>query len=206
MIAFQKSNVTAEEAKSGKHLVGYQKISCHMIFDIKMDGLVRKARYVANGATTDVPSSVTYSSVVSRDSVRLGFMIAALNDLDVMAADLSNAYLNAPCREKIYTIAGPEFRVVAPELEGCVLLIVRALYGLKSSSAAWRNEFAGKLKEMGFVPTKGDNDVYLRPMVKGTGERYYELVLVYVDDILVISHDPEPVMKEGATSFAPISS
>jgi hypothetical protein len=48
--------------------VGYQEIDCHMIFDVKMD-LTRKARFVAGGHTTETPSSITYSSVVSRDSV-----------------------------------------------------------------------------------------------------------------------------------------
>jgi hypothetical protein len=88
--------------------VGYQEIDCHMIFDIKMD-LTRKARFVAGGHTTETPTSITYSSVVSHDSVRIAFLIAALNDVDIMACDVSNAYLNAPCREKIWFVAGPEF-------------------------------------------------------------------------------------------------
>jgi hypothetical protein len=49
-----------------------------------------------------------YSSVVSRDSVRIGFMLAALNGLDVMACDLENAYLNTPCMEKIWFQGGLE--------------------------------------------------------------------------------------------------
>jgi hypothetical protein len=44
----------------------------------------RKARFVAGGHTTYTPGSITYSSVVSRDSVQLAFLIAGLNDLDVL--------------------------------------------------------------------------------------------------------------------------
>jgi hypothetical protein len=88
--------------------VSYQEIDCHMIFDIKMD-LTRKARFVAGVHMTETPTSITYSSVVSRDSVRIAFLIAALNDLDIMACDISNTYLNAPCKEKIWFVAGPEF-------------------------------------------------------------------------------------------------
>ena len=80
-----------------------------MIFDIKMSGLVRKAHLVAGGHTIDAPSSITYSSVISRDSVRIAFLIAALNDLDIMLADIGNVYLNAPNKEKIWTVAGHEF-------------------------------------------------------------------------------------------------
>ena len=51
-----------------KNLVGYQKIKCHFIFD---ENFKKKARLVGGGHTTDPPSSLTYSSVVSRDSVRI---------------------------------------------------------------------------------------------------------------------------------------
>ena len=66
---------------------GYKRITCHLIFDVNFD-LTRKARYVAGGHLTDPPSSLTYASVVTRDSVRLGFLIAALNDLDILAGDV----------------------------------------------------------------------------------------------------------------------
>ena len=111
---------------------------------------------VANGSTTEAPSSLTYSSVVTRDSVRIAFLIAELNDLDVMACDVGNAYLNAPCREKIWFVAGREHG----ERQGKVMVIVRALYGLKSSGASWRAMFAERLTEMGFIPTQADPDVY----------------------------------------------
>jgi hypothetical protein len=74
--------------------VGYKWIRCHMIFDVKMD-FTRKARFVAGGHMTDPPSAITYSSVVSRDSVRIAFMLASLNGLSLSATDIGNAYLNA---------------------------------------------------------------------------------------------------------------
>ena len=49
--------------------IGYQKVDCHMIFNIKMGESRRKARMVAGGNTTEVPATLTYSPVVSRDSV-----------------------------------------------------------------------------------------------------------------------------------------
>jgi hypothetical protein len=57
----------------------------------------RKASFVAGGHLTEAPGSITYASVVSRDSIRLAFLIAGLNDLDVLAGDVTNANLNAPC-------------------------------------------------------------------------------------------------------------
>jgi hypothetical protein len=114
---------------------GYQKIPYHFVFDVKMD-FTRKARLVAGGHVTDVPSVMTYSSVVSRDSVQIMFMIAALNDLDIMAGDIGNAYLNAETTEKVYMIAGSEFG----EQAGSGIVICQALYGLKSSNVFCDND------------------------------------------------------------------
>ena len=81
---------------------------------------------------TKPPASIAYSYVVVRDSIMLKFMLAALYDVDILAANVGNAYLNAPCRENIYCIAGPKFG----SDEGKTAIIIRALYGLKSSGAA----------------------------------------------------------------------
>jgi hypothetical protein len=125
----------------------YKKIDCHMIFDVKMD-LTRKARLVADGHQTDPPKESTYSSVVSRDSIQIAFTLVALNDLDVLSADVQGAYLNAPTKEnKVYTTAGFEF---GADKVGRPVIIVRALYGLQSSGARWRDYMAATLREGGF--------------------------------------------------------
>jgi hypothetical protein len=81
----------------------------HVIFDVKAGSLKRKARYVAGGHRTEAPPPITYASVVSRESIRIGLLIAALNDLEVFVADIQIAYLTSPCKENIYTILGEEF-------------------------------------------------------------------------------------------------
>ena len=85
--------------------IGYKEIGCHMIFDVKID-LTRKSRLVAGEHKTNPPKDSTYASVVSRDSVRIDFTEAALNGIDVLCADVQNAYLNAPISEKNWTKAG----------------------------------------------------------------------------------------------------
>ena len=140
-IAFEKHE------RSPKDLVGYQEVKCHMIFDVKMgENFRRKARMVAGGHKTVTPPTLTYSSVVSRDSVRIALTLAALNGLKVLSDDIQNAYLTAKCREKIWIVAGPEFG----DEEGENMIIVRALYGLKSSGAAFRALLAERLYELGY--------------------------------------------------------
>ena len=139
-----------------RELVGYQKIRCHLVYDVKLgENFRRKARFCANGSTTDTPSSMTFSSVVARDSVRIALTIAALNDLDILVCDVEGAYLTAKCREKIYTIAGTEFG----SEQGSIMKIKMALYGLKSSGAAFRAKISGVLADMNFRPSLADPDV-----------------------------------------------
>jgi hypothetical protein len=107
---------------------------------IKMD-FTRKARFVADGHLTDPPKESVYSSVVTRESVRIFFLICALNGLDVLACDVQNAYLNATTKEFNWFVAGPE---LGSDNVGKSVLIVRALYGLRSSGAQWREHLAKK--------------------------------------------------------------
>ena len=179
-------------------LVGYKKLDCHMIFDIKMgENFRRKARLVADGHKTATPATITYSSVVSRDSVRIALTIAALNDLKILACDILNAYLTAPCREKFWCKAGPEFGSDC----GKTMIVVRALYGLKSSGAAFRSFLAEHLHDIGYKSSLADPDVWMRAAIKPNGFKYWEYVLCYVDDLLAISHDPNRTMKSIQTKF-----
>ena len=77
-VAFEAWDGTVEQARSNKYLLGYQYIKCRFNSEVKPD-FRRKARLVGDGHKTETPSSVTYSSVVARNSVRICLTIAALN-------------------------------------------------------------------------------------------------------------------------------
>ena len=100
----------------------------------------RKARFVDDGHLVETPASITYSIVVSRYPVRILLLSAAFNDLDVMGADVKNAFLSVDNLEKHWTRAGPEFGAEQRK----VFIVVRALYGLKLASAAFRYFMAKK--------------------------------------------------------------
>ena len=70
--AFKDAECTLDLVK--KKLVGFQRIRCHLIFDIKMD-FTRKAQFVAGGHVTDPPDCLTYSSVVSRETAKIFFSV-----------------------------------------------------------------------------------------------------------------------------------
>jgi hypothetical protein len=81
-----------------------------------------------------------YSGVVSLQGFCLLLFLAELNNLEQWATDIGNAYLEAFTSELVYIIAVTEFK----ELEGHLLLISKALYGLCSSGARWHDRFAVK--------------------------------------------------------------
>ena len=186
-----------EFPEDNKAPVGFQQINCHMIFDVKMT-LQRKARFVAGGHQTEPTKDMTFASVVSRDSVRMAFLLAALNDLEVLSADISGAYLNANAGEKVFFIAGKEF---GEGRKGRVVVITRALYGLRSSGKAWRNHMSATLRDHGYASCKADPDVWMKPKTKPDGFKYWSYILVYTDDILAVDHDPKSVMEYLASRY-----
>ena len=114
----------------------YQDIRCNMIFDIKMEDLQQKAWYVAGGHAIVAPPALTYASVVLQESVRIALTLDVLNNLEVKTFEIHNAYLTAPCSEKLLTTMVSEF---GPDLAGKKYLVVRAFYGLNYAGASIRN-------------------------------------------------------------------
>ena len=166
--------------------IGYQKIRVHLVFACKHDGH-HKARLVAGGHLTPDPTHSIYSGVVSTRSLRLTIFLAKLNNMKVCAADIGNAYLEATSKEKLYIIAGPEFE----ELQGHILVIHKALYGLKRSGLRWSERIHDIMLELNFTPCKTDPCVWLRKM-----RDKYEYIAIYVDDLLVASQEPIAILHD----------
>ena len=104
--------------------------------------------------------------------------------MDIMAGDVAAAYLNTPVGEKVYFRCRPEFG----SLQGCLAILTKALYGLKTSARAWRLHLSEVIKnQSGYKSFLVDPDVWLREAAK-EDHKYYEMLLVYTDDILAISH------------------
>jgi hypothetical protein len=113
---------------------------------------------VADGNLTDVPLKSVYLGVVSLRGFRLVIFLGELNELDVWFADIGMVCLETFTSEKVYIVAGPEFK----ELEGHILLISKALYGLHSSGARWHDRFADCVSALGFFPCKSEPDIWMR--------------------------------------------
>jgi hypothetical protein len=165
----------------------YKMIPYHCIYDVKFDGR-KKCRLVARGHMTDPTSEEVFSGVVSMETVRICYVLAQLNNLEVCAGDIGNAFLYGKTKEKVFIIAGPEF---GPRLQGKRLIISKALYGLKSSSARFHEHLSASLRQLGFTPSKSDYDLWIKPV-----DDHYKYIACYVDDIIVFSKDPMSIIQK----------
>jgi hypothetical protein len=84
----------------------------------------------------------------------------------VFAADIRNAYLQAPSSQKDYIICGPEFGI---ESVGKVALIHRALYAGKSAGKDFRNHLHSCMRHLDFMSCPAEVDVWMRPAKLSNG-------------------------------------
>jgi len=162
---------------------GYKNIRVHLVFDVKHDGR-HKGRLVADGHLTEVPLESVYSGVVSLRGIRLMIFLAELNQLETWATDIGNAYLEAYTNEKLCIMAGEEFG----ELCDHRLIVVKALYGLRSSGKRWAERLADCLREMGFQPCKAEPCIWMRRI-----DDHWEYLGSYVDDLAIVSKNPKAI-------------
>ena len=108
--------------------------------------MMADTRLDERGHLTPDPIESIYSGVVSIRSITLVILLAKLNNLEVWGADIGNVYLEAKTKEKLYVVAGPEFE----ELEGHILVIFKALYGLKSPCLRWSQMIHDIMLDMDF--------------------------------------------------------
>jgi hypothetical protein len=104
---------------------------------------------VAGGHMVKPGGISSQSMVVKGISIQLLDLIVHHDGLRTpWCGDIGNAFITADCLEKIYSIAGPEFG----EQEDSVMLFAKAIYGLRSSSDAFRATFANFLWQKEFFP------------------------------------------------------
>jgi hypothetical protein len=89
--------------------------------------------------------------------------------------------------EKVWNVLGPEFGYDA----GKRALIVRALYGLKPAGVAFRDHLSGCMNHLGWNPCHADRDLWMKPETRpDDGVLYWAYILIYLDDIFCVHHDP----------------
>ena len=91
--------LTPEHMREGKVKPVLKHVGTHIIFGINVDGkFIHKAILLVGGHKTSPPPYIAYSIFLTRESVRLAFLIAGMNYLYMCACNIGNPYLNYPCQ------------------------------------------------------------------------------------------------------------
>ena len=169
----------------------YQYLRYTWVFTVKPGGRELKARLVARGDTVNAEGVDSYFSVVETMATRIAMTAAHRDGQLTVTADVTNAYITADVsmQERVYLRAGPEF----VELEGKVLRVRKALYGLTGSGKAYWRMNANILRRLNWVPTTGDQNVWMKPDVDG---KHWARLVCYVDDMQLHSVNPDIFMEE----------
>jgi hypothetical protein len=99
--------------------------------------------------------------------------------MHMRSADIETAFLNADLQEDIYMRRpkGTEDRTLR------VMRLLKSIYGLKQASREWYKLFHKALSSLGLKRATSDTDLYtMNHSLHGVS-----IVLVYVDDILIVS-------------------
>ncbi|CAM8927036.1 unnamed protein product [Rhodiola kirilowii] len=163
-------------------------IACKWIFRLK-DGNSPaepprfKARLVAKGFSQKegIDYNEIFAPVVKYKTLRLLLAMSTVFNWEIDQMDVKTAFLNGDLEETIYMKQPKGF--VDRKFPDHVCHLNKSIYGLKQSPRQWNRKFDACMTDLGFSKSKYDSCLYLKNM----NAKYPAFVLLYVDDMLIIS-------------------
>ena len=154
---------------------GSQILDCMWVYAYKFDKagwLVKcKARLVVRGDQQKRTNGAdTYAATLAGRSFKALLAIAAKFDLELHQYDAVNAFVHAKLDEVVYMRMPPGYQE-----KGMVLILHKALYGLRKSPLLWQRDFRTSLERLGFNTIPHEACCMSKDQV---------LVFFYVDDIV----------------------
>lgn len=174
-------------AKQGRNL-----IDCKWVYKIKRkaNGEIDsyKARLVAKGFKRryGIDYEDIFSPVVKPATIRTALSVAISKGWCFRQLDMQNAFLHGILEEEVYMRQPPGYE--HPSHPHFICKLDKALYGLKQAPRAWYSRLSNKLQQLGFSPSKADTSLFC---YNKNGVIIF--MLVYVDDIIVVSSSPKAV-------------
>lgn len=129
------------------------------------------------------------SPVVKHVSIRMMLSMVVDKDLELEQLDVKTAFLHGEIEEDIYMEQPQGYEVVGQEDKVCKL--VKSLYGLKQAPRQWNKCFDQCMMKHGFNKSEFNLCVYYKKLK----EEDYIYLLLYVDDMMLISKDISEVNK-----------
>ncbi|BET03524.1 Hydra magnipapillata [Nesidiocoris tenuis] len=159
-------------------------LSSRWVFRVKDNGK-HKARLVIRGCEQDSSYELEeiFSPVVSANSLRTMFALAAAKNFHIYKFDVKTAFLHGELKGDVFMKMPEGF-----EVPGKLCKLEKALYGLKCSPMIWNEKFSRTLKMKGFEEVKAERCLFRN--VSGS-----VMVSIYVDDGLVIGKDQDELIQ-----------
>lgn len=120
-----------------------------------------------------------FAPVVRQTTLRTLLSVAGARKMTVVHFDVKSAFLHGELKETIYMRQPPGFE----EGGNLVCKLKKSIYGLKQAANVWNNTLHNVLCNGGFEQSSADQCLY----TNFTNEEGITYILVYVDDILVVS-------------------
>ena len=158
-----------------------------------------KTHLVAKGFTQSygIDYQETFAPVAKLNTIRVLLSLVANCDWSLHQLDVKNEFLNGDLEEEAY-------KEVPPGIEGSltknkVCKLQKSLYRLKHSPCAWFDRFVKFAIKCGYKQCQSDHTLF----VKFSAEEKVAILIVYVDDIILISDFEEElqVLKLLAQEF-----
>lgn len=122
-------------------------------------------------------------------TIKVFLALASIFNWHLIQLDVNNAFLHGDLDEELYMHLPLGYLSKGEKLLAkTVCKLHRSLYGLKQVSRQWFSKFSIVLLENGFIQSSADCSLFIK-----TGSSYFLALLVYVDDIIIISNALEEV-------------
>lgn len=172
----KEMNSWSEILKNDPRAANNQILDCMWVYVYKFDKHGRfskcKARLVVRGdQQAKGDSQETYAATLAGRSFRTLVAIAARFDLELIQYDVVNAFVHAKLDQDIFMRMPHGYRK-----RGTILLLNKALYGLRISPLLWQKELTETLKSLKFTQVPHEPCCLLNDGV---------LLFFYVDDVIV---------------------
>ena len=140
----------------------------------KVDGTLERymPRFVAKGFTQiySIDYMKKISPIAKLNTIRIMLSMATNLDWPLRQLDVKTIFLNGDLEEEVYISPPPSFE----DKFG-------SLYGLKHSLRAWFDRFSKFVKNQGYLQAQSYHTLF----VKSSNNRCLEILIVYVDDIIL---------------------
>ena len=80
-------------------------------------------------------------------------------------------------------------------------MIRQALYGGKAAGQDFSNHLQDCMWQLGFISSLADPDVWIQEAVTAEVAEYWEYILVYTDNVLVITDTGEKTLRDGIGKY-----